>query len=180
MMKFLFCRMGEPTTPSWNFQNLAWETDNPKHKTMWNWFCGPTGSDTENETVGTSELLQDLQAECELTRVNAAYRLGQVGESAETTLTDELILEAERLRDQNLEQSYTNPSQLYTGYALSAIGAKAVPKLLTIIGHKNWWIRSAAADILGDIGSSAQQAIPQLINMLQDNNEWGRETQRKH
>ena len=72
MMKFLFSRMGEPTTPSWNFQNLAWETDNPKHKTMWNWFCGPTGSDTENETVGTSELLQDLQAECELTRVNAA------------------------------------------------------------------------------------------------------------
>lgn len=84
------------------------------------------------------------------------------------------------MRDQNLEQNYTNPSQLYTGYALSAIGAKAVPKLLTIIGHKNWWIRSAAADILGDIGSSAQQAIPQLINMLQDNNEWGGETQRKH
>ena len=37
---------------------------------------------------------------------------------------------------------------------LSTAGSKAVPSLLTISGHKDWWIRSVVADILGDMGAS--------------------------
>ena len=41
-----------------------------------------------------------------------------------------------------------------------------------ISGHKDWWIRSVVADILDDMGPVAQQTVPQLIDMLQDKNEW--------
>jgi|TARA_B100000586_G_C20073155_1_gene411748 hypothetical protein len=42
---------------------------------------------------------------------------------------------------------------------LSTAGAKAVPSLLTISGHKDWWIRSVGADISGNMGPVAQQTV---------------------
>ena len=57
-------------------------------------------------------------------------RRGQIDESVECALIDELILGAERLWERNIERNHTNPSQLCTGYALSTAGSKAVPSLL--------------------------------------------------
>ena len=37
-----------------------------------------------------------------------------------------------------------------------------------------WWVRATAADILGDIGKPAAEAVPTLIQALDDPSEWVR------
>ena len=51
-------------------------------------------------------------------------------------------------------------------YALSAMGAAAVPALIEATTHPQWWVRETAVESLGDIGLAAEAAIPALIEVL--------------
>jgi hypothetical protein len=183
MMKFLFCRLHEPERPSWNNRDTQWRAleesypnDPPDNLCahMWQWLSGAT-----NQTGGHSEsietLLEELHHDKENTRLRAAYALGHLGAQAVPALIDTLHQEASAQLEANLEHRYTNPSQLYTAYALSSAGQAAVAPLVEILDHPDWWMRATAADILGDIGPVAQQAIPGLTRLVQDeSSEWVR------
>jgi len=84
------------------------------------------------------------------------------------------ILEAVGLLDTNRAAQHTNPSQLFSGFGLSAQGAEAVPYLLEALDSGQWPLRAAAADVLGDIGLRAGTAVPGLIDRFADESEWVR------
>ncbi|MBI1927159.1 HEAT repeat domain-containing protein [Candidatus Poribacteria bacterium] len=198
MLKFLFCRMEEPQAPSWKSEQPRWLAVNggsssAPHQAMWrhlwNWFCG--GKSASDESVhlhaadalgvrGTSArgaipaLIRALRDESEAVRLNAAYALGAIGEPAVPALIEALREEAEVSLEQNLKRSHTNPSQLYSVYALSTVGEPAVPALIETLRDEKWWVRAAAADILGDIGRPAKATVSALIEALRDESEWVR------
>ncbi len=182
MLKFLFGRMEEPQAPSWKSEQPRWLAVNggsssAPHQAMWrhlwNWFCG--GKSAKGMTPFSDEsvrlhaadalglrgpsardaipaLIAALRDESEAVRLNAAYALGAIGEPAVPALIEALREEAEASLEQNLKRSHTNPSQLYSVYALSTVGEPAVPALIETLQDEKWWVRAAAADILGDIG----------------------------
>ena len=55
--------------------------------------------------------------------------------------------------------------------ALSAIGEPSVEALIDVMQDQNEWVRDSAAEILGDIGPLAQPALPELIQAIQDESE---------
>ena len=52
---------------------------------------------------------------------------------------------------------------------MSSFGIKAVPTLIDSLENKDNWIRTNAANILGEIGPPAKDAIPALVIALDDN-----------
>ena len=78
------------------------------------------------------------------------------------------------LRDRNLAADHTNPSQLDAVFALSAVGAPAVPALAALLDDEAWWVRAAAADVLGDMGEIASETVPRLAGVLSDDSVWVR------
>ena len=181
MGKFLFCRMREPQSPSWNKGQQAtatWKAD--RHPGMWkhvkNWLAGDPAA-TGDSLFDADELcrwLAALQGATETARLDAAYALGEIGAAAVPHLVEVLRREAQASLQNNLDTSQTNPSQLYSVYALSAVGAAAVPALLELLQDENWWMRAAAAAILGDIGQPAPPAIAALTAALRDESAWVR------
>jgi hypothetical protein len=186
MMKFLFFRVNEPEQPVWNavseeadgngWESPHFDTDlyHPMWNSIWAWHCGKTDQPSAAEDTEMDELIAALSDESEAVRLNAAYRLAAHGEIAVPALIEELRRESESKRDRNLEARYTNPSQLLSVYALSAIGLPAVPPLTILLGHEDWWVRAAAADALGDIGPLAVPSVPSLTRLLTDPSEWVR------
>ncbi len=57
--------------------------------------------------------------------------------------------------------------------ALAKIGAPAVPSLIKLMQHEEWYIRVDAADALGAIGADAKPAIPVMIERLADHSDFG-------
>lgn len=189
MMKFLFCRMQEPTAPSWNHSNPAWR--NPPAKAdlprlwqrIWDWHLGSEASkEGLNETSrdGASadrtndSAVKENGVKPEADRLEEVYRLSCQGQEGTAVLMDMLAVESRRLLDANLAADHTNPSQLIPGFGLSAQGSSAVPFLLDTLESGEWPQRAAAADILGDIGLPAANAVPHLLDFLQDESEWVR------
>ncbi|MDP6353675.1 MAG: HEAT repeat domain-containing protein [Planctomycetota bacterium] len=186
MMKFLFFRVNEPDRPSWNATDgdaagNDWQTPHydadlyrPMWNRIWNWHCGDTDRPPPAGDTGPDEWITALSDGSEAIRLNAVYRLAEIGESAIPALIEELIRESDSKRDRNLEARYTNPSQLLSVYALSAIGLPAVSALTGLLDHDDWWVRAAASDALGDIGAQAVSSVPSLTRMLKDHSEWVR------
>ena len=89
--------------------------------------------------------------------MNAVYTLGTIGESAVDPLVETLRQTAEPV------EITEEPILTHAAYALSAIGAAAVPALTSVLkDDAAWWVRATAADILGDIGQPAAKAVPAL------------------
>ena len=166
MMKFLFARMSEPRSPSWNNEQTEWNQSeaigNGTHHKMfqhvWDWHYGKTNGNTP--TNGQSiksvpELVKGLGSASESIGLSAAYALSEFGESALPALMEAFEDESETVR----RNAY---------YALSAMGAPAVDPLIGSLNHLNSQIRQTAAEVLGDIGSPAQAAIPALVRALAD------------
>ena len=182
MIKFLFCRMQEPTAPSWNCQDAQWRTpaaDNAAPtlwQSVWDWYtAAEQPGDVQaqaNRTDRSSrpDLSESSEAEC----LEEVYRLSANGESGTAALMAALAEEADTSLSRNMAAQHTNPSQLYAAYGLSAQGAAAVPGLVDALRAERWPLRAAAADILGDIGLPARAAVPYLLDCLEDESEWVR------
>ncbi len=189
MIKFLFCRMAEPTAPGWHSTNPAWSESAAGEelprlwRSVWNWYLGNElcydGQDAASR-VGFSAGGRDngLRVEQEVLseagQLESVYQLSSQGPKGSAELSERLSREALELLDHNQAARHTNPSQLYSGYGLSAQGATAVPYLLELLRSGDWPLRAAAADILGDIGRPAGNAVPSLIDSLEDDSEWVR------
>ena len=160
MMKFLFTRLEEPQSPSWDSEQEAWEPiDHPKDETMWtylwDWHYGKENGKSSGADDSIPELIEALEDESESACFDAAYALGAIGKPAVSALVDTLKHPSDIVR--------RNAS-----YALSAIGAPAVPELIEALSHPNGVNHADVADTLGDIGPSAQEAIPVLAKALAD------------
>ena len=178
MVKFLFTRMGEPQTPSWDHRDSTWQAegiDPPAElcRRAWDWMCGTDGTAAPT-AVSLDELRQTLDAEAEAERLRAVYALAARGEEAMPVLLNALRGEAKARLEANLANEHTNPSQLDAVFALSAIGRPAVPHMVELLDENDWWLRAAAADVLGDLGTTASDTVPYLTRTLDDEAEWVR------
>ena len=178
MVKFLFTRMGEPQAPSWDHRDGTWRaagTDPPADlcRHSWDWMRG-TDSTAAPTAVSLDELRQALDAEAEAERLRAVYALAARGEEAMPVLLNALRGEAATRLETNLANAHTNPSQLDAVFALSAVGCAAVPHMVELLGGNDWWLRAAAADVLGDLGTIASDTVPHLTRALDDEAEWVR------
>ena len=189
MMKFLFCRMTEPAAPSWENTSQAWTASAAgSHlprlwQSVWNWHLGnegtPKGHDAacfdSGATTALEGAVQEMSGELpEAVRLENVYRLAGKHQEGLRKLVQLLAEEAPALLDHNLAAQHTNPSQLFSGFGLSAHGAAAVPHLLNTLRSERWSLRAAAADILGDIGLPAAAAVPHLIDTLEHESKWVR------
>ena len=178
MVKFLFTRMGEPRAPSWDHRDGTWQaegTDPPTDlcRRAWDWMRGSDGTAAPT-AVSLDELRQTLDAEAEAERLRTVYALAARGEEAMPVLLNALCSEAKVRLEANLANAHTNPSQLDAVFALSAVGRPAVPHLVELLDEKDWWVRAAAADVLGDLGTTASDTVPHLTRVLDDETEWVR------
>ena len=188
MIKFLFCRMAEPTAPSWNCSDPAWRDPaaaaaTPRlWKSVWNWHTGNDGGnegrDRENRgafSTGATDRQDRVRMDLSVADLlENVYHLSSQGETGTAALMATLAEDAEALLDHNLAAPHTNPSQLISCFGLSAQAAAAVPCLVHALAADKWPLRAAAADILGDIGLPASHAVPRLLDCLQDESEWVR------
>ncbi len=187
MMKFLFCRMEEPQTPSWQTSGTPWRTPTAANalrhphpqlwQHLWDWHRGVHQQPTpqaSTDQMPLTDWLRALRDDTEAVRLDAIYALGAAGAPVVPALLALLYQEAEVVCATNLRTKHTNPSELAAGYALAAVGAPAVPALIDALHAPAWSVRASAADILGDIGQPAQAAVPGLSQLLQDESVWVR------
>ena len=169
MMKFLFARMSEPQSPSWNSEKTEWSQSEPLgnggHQKMfqhvWDWHYRKANGDMSSNgqsMESVPELIEGMGNDSESIGLSAAYALSEFGESVVPALMEAFEDESEAIR----RNAY---------YALSAIGAPAVDPLVGSLGHLNSQVRETAAEALGDIGSPAQAAVPELVGVLGDESE---------
>ena len=178
MVKFLFTRMGEPRGPSWDHRDGTWRsegTDPPADLCgrAYDWMRGTDGTAAPT-TVSLESLRRALDAKAEAERLCAVYALAARGEEAMPVLLNALCSEAAARLEANLANEHTNPSQLDAVFALSAIGRPAVPHMVELLDENDWWVRAAAADVLGDLGTAASDTVPHLTRALDDEAEWVR------
>ena len=189
MIKFLFCRMAEPTAPSWDCSSSVWRDPAASDKlpklwrSVWNWHTGnevSNGGRKEGGHAGVSaarserSIKEEVKDLPEAERLENIYRLSSQGQEGAAMLMEMLPEEAVALLDHNQAAQHTNPSQLISSFGLSSQGALAVPYLVNALTAEDWPLRAAAADILGDIGLTARNAVPSLLDCLKDDSEWVR------
>lgn len=165
MMKFLFARMSEPDSPSWNNRQLDWRNGvgvsdhQAMFKHVWAWHCGGAAAkpdaDPTFDDAPMSELMAALYDSDESVCLRTAYRLAAFGERAVPDLVASLKEESQDARRN-------------VCYALGAIGASAVAPLTHALEAKKWWVRDSAAEVLGDIGRGATEAVPALTRAVYD------------
>lgn len=178
MLKFLFCRMSEPATPSWDSEGGSWQTMD--HKTpdrvwahQWDWYNGRSScSDLGEQSMDT--LLHSYHHGDEFERMESVYSLGTQGVKGVSVLMDLLKNDARKTSETNLEKDHTNPCQFDVAYGLVVAGKDAIPPLIDALTDAHWAVRASAADILGDMGTIAIDTTPDLIRTLTDPSAWVR------
>ena len=177
MVKFLFTRMSEPRAATWDHRAAAFDLagDDPPaslRRRMWDWMRAAEWSEPADGALDKWE--QVLGEGTEAERLRAAYALASRGAEAVPRLVAALRRQAAALRQPNLEADHTNSSQLDAVFGLSAVGAFAVPAVVALLDDEAWWVRAAAADVLGDMGETARETAPRLTASLSDESAWVR------
>ncbi len=184
MLKFQFTRSHEPNGPDWENRIGGWKPQPGNalpaiSEVVWNWMAGSDSGQAEAHGVSIDRCLSELDDREEEVRLQAAYTFRRKGKAAVEPL-------AERLRATSEEEALAgvpknpanpvggNPSELPAAYALSAMGFPAVERLEQLLEDDAWWVRAAAADVLGDIGLPAAAAKPALFRSLGDEDAWVR------
>ena len=176
MVKFLFTRMSEPQTPTWDHRDPAWKAvgnDPPANlcRQAWDWMRGERATPPADDLT-LEDLSQTLESAIETERLQAVYALAARGEDAMPVLLQALRRKAGEHLEENMASAHTNPSQLDVVLALSAVGRPAVPHMVALLSDEAWWLRAAAADVLGDLGEIAHDTVPQLTRALVDESAW--------
>ena len=170
MLKFLFIRLDEPQAPLWKSDIDNWpalgngeESEHPElWESLWDWSYGKRNGTTNGVSrAQVDTLIEALDSDNERDRLNAAYRLGRVGDAAVPALKQTLYSKSDTIRE-------------YAGYALSLTGAPAVPTLIDAMQATDDSVRASAAFALADMGKAAQEAIPALTHAARDPHEWVR------
>ena len=183
MLKFQFVRMREPTGPSWNNETAGWQSvEGDKHpglsSDVWKWLRGAKPS-LENSVSASDDALLALDEADEQRRLDAIYEVGTLGPAVLPALLAALRRQARGLSEARLPSTPAdpqggNPAELSAAHALAALGACAVEALVEALRDPDWRVRSAAADVLGNMGHAAAAATPHLSRCLQDEQMWVR------
>jgi hypothetical protein len=159
MVKFLFTRMTEPQTPSWDHRDSSWEpTGDPQDtiwRHLWDWHRGAKDAPEPSDGASIEELADRLGSESEIAGLTAAYHLGHRGEAALAALMAALKGESE-------------PAARNAAYGFNRIGEASVSRLIDAAFDENPLVRSRALDVLGDMGLSAEEAAPKIMEALAD------------
>ena len=165
MLKFLFTRMVEPTKPAWNSESTHWEEHTehrnadalqPLWRSLWDWHCGNPGTPSESipESSQTDTLLELLDHESETLSLNAASKLGMVPGAA-PKLIEKLGSESESVRHN-------------AGYALTALGVRAVDHLIAATEDPSDRTRTLAVKLLGNLGHTARAGLSLIVECSSD------------
>jgi len=183
MLKFQFLRMQEPIEPNWqrtdeDWQQVAEDAHPGLSAHIWHWLAGAPATNARS-VDDAAALISILQNDDEKQCIDTAYALGHLGDCAVPALIDALRLEALAKAESKQAKAPANvqggnPADLDTAHALSAIGPAAVPALIEELASADWPLRSAAADILGNLGLESRTATPALNRALTDENRWVR------
>ncbi|NKB65929.1 MAG: hypothetical protein GKR89_02600 [Candidatus Latescibacteria bacterium] len=175
MLKYQFTRMGEPEAPTWNNRLSQWQPldgDAQPHlsRHVWDWLCGRPA------TSGQGGRMEDLDAEDEEARLQAAYNQGP---DQVTTLIERLGAASQRQVESNLAYSPANPQggnpgEVIPAHALAALGNAALDGLLAAAQTGPWHNRAAAIGTLATMGREAEPAVPMLQKALGDEDCWVR------
>jgi HEAT repeat protein len=161
MYKFLFDRMSEPTSPTWDSDDISWpDADDRRNllwRAMWNWSAGSDGNGSNGaDDADVGELVERLEDANETTCFHAAYSLAAIGKPAVPELIARLSHDGEDVRRN-------------AGYSLVTIGQAAVPALQEAAGtEKPARARAAAVDALSNMGLAAAPAVTTLRTALRD------------
>ncbi|MEM7125322.1 MAG: HEAT repeat domain-containing protein [Chloroflexota bacterium] len=186
MLKFLFERLDEPQSATWDHVEPQWQpsTDDPLqpvHLDVWHWLAGRQSGNGQDNGTGTlaqgngslAQLMESLSDQDETIRLHAAYTLGAGADSNIPMLIDALREEAEAYADEltaclpgNVRGD--NPATCPAAHALTAIGHPAVMPLADLLGHDHWCVRTIAADTIGNIGLPVEEIVPALTQRTDD------------
>ncbi|MNI09060.1 HEAT repeat protein [compost metagenome] len=171
MLKFEFMRTKAPVKPSWNNQELAWnspaELKAPlvRHDSMWeetwNWLSGKLGSlanTVQDDSSHIQKLALSIEDEWEPTAINAAYDLARRGKQGV-----EALLAA--LHHENLKVSRLG------AYGLSIAGKDAVAGLTDALDSDRPETLVHAIFALSELRELAIDAVPKLIGLLGNSSE---------
>ena len=153
MVKFLFSRYREPDAPTWNAKDATWPGSNddalaPVHRYQWLWHRGEGEGFNKSALGNHSQLVAELDGDDEDAALAAAYQLASHGDAGVSTLM-------ERFLGDNV------PRRTLAGWGLAAAGRAAVQPLLDAADSEPELI-ARVADVLGDLGAPAADAVPQL------------------
>lgn len=155
MVKFLFTRDREPTAPTWDNRSPEWTTSGdpqePIWEYVWNWYRGAGEQGTNRAVDDIDALVGRLGSMDDAEAIGAAYTLGNIGEI-------EPLLEALTSPDVAL--------RCIAGYGFAPLGSAAVAPLLDLVDGASPELLAAIADILGDMGPAAVDALPALTRLL--------------
>ncbi|MCY3555278.1 MAG: HEAT repeat domain-containing protein [Gemmatimonadetes bacterium] len=184
MLKFQFTRSREPAGPAWESGNGRWKPQPGDalpavSEAVWSWLAGGERGEDEAKGVSIDRCLAGLDDADERVRLQAAYTLGRKGDDAVEPLVEHLCATREEEALANVPRNPANPaggnpSELPAAYALSSVGRPAVKGLEALLEDDVWWVRAAAADVLGDIGLPASSVRPALLRALGDEEAWVR------
>jgi HEAT repeat protein len=171
MLKFQFLRLSAPEFPSWNHQStelIVPEGTPAIHlelwQDVWDWLRGEETLKQVDTTISEDRLLalrQELTSDEEITALNAAYTLGELGPQGIEELIEQIT-------------EGTNLTAERASYGLQGAGNEAIPELLRVMKHENEKRRALAIFVLGMIGSSEEEVVSALISSLQDESDWVR------
>ena len=169
MVKFVFARVEEPTEPTWNCREPQWQTPEIHEapadipvvwRRQWNWLCGRAPETVPaEENTPIADLMMAMEGD-DPARQNAIYALAARGVAAVAPLTADLAARTQEAWNEGavvMENS---------AYALAALGLPAVPALCGLLDHASEWVQINALFALGEIGTHAQGAYPQVLHKL--------------
>lgn len=179
MMKFLFCRMEEPTQPSWQSEGTEWNTEPAPGRLglcrhLWDWYRGRPG-EAGGDPASIRPLIAALSDEDEHTGTAAAYALASIGGPAVPALIDVLRTAPDAELWHTIHEGINDGAfprfvTAHASYALSAMGTVAVPALVDLAGDADLWARASAIEALGDLGPAAREALPVIGAAVNDAN----------
>ena len=182
MVKFLFARMEEPESPSWNGGRDHWlptgDMRDRMWSTMWDWHRGNGGS-RQTSNADLDELMVALRDGSEPEALHAGYELATLGAGAVAPLTEALREGAGRLAEELAQyegagvhgavgQHRVSSASRNAAYALAATGAPAVPALRDAMHDDVEAVRALAAGTMAEMGTAGRGAVPDLVHAISD------------
>ncbi len=154
MVKFLFSRYREPTSPSWDnhaddYPGSPDDGLSAVHAFQWQWHRGERQRFGASELGDPERLASALDGDDEGAALDAAYKLATHGAAGVGPLLQRFLCDDVQRRT-------------LAAWGLAAAGRDAVEPLLEAVPGDDPHLMARAADVLGDIGAQAEAAIPHL------------------
>ncbi len=153
MVKFLFTRDREPTSPSWDGSGTPWPVEDdalaPVWRATWDWH---RATPSQPCRFRLPEALDALDGSDDHAALGAAYTLGTQAERRDDGL-DALF---DRFVGDDVDR------RVVATYGVVAAGATGVPRLLDALRAADAELAARIIDVLGDIGPPAASALTEL------------------